>query len=451
MRRLIALVLLLVTASLVTRYGGSGSDPRSIGFAFGFALIAAALAGDLFERIRLPRITGYLLFGVVCGPFVANIISRPMARELTIVNGLAIALIAFMAGLELNFQRLLPRLRAILALGAIQLGVMYIGLFGLGWLAWPWLPLLPEATGLARVTLAALLATLIVSFSPTVTIAVIADSRARGPLSELVLALVVLADLALIVLFTLAMQAVRWSMGAMPAEEDVSLLARLAWEIFGSFAFGAIVGSLFAFYLRLIGREVTIMLLALCVVLSQVGAAFHFEPLLAALAAGLVVENIAPPNGDALKEAVERGALPVLVVFFAAAGASLHLDALSSIGLIAVAVSAVRFVFIRAAGVLGSRVTVPGVAPEVAGLAWMGLVSQAGVTLGLTIIVSSEFAEWGARVQTLMVSLIALHELIGPVLFRLALSRAGEIGKMGDDAETAPERFDLPGAADLRL
>jgi Kef-type K+ transport system membrane component KefB len=301
------------------------------------------------------------------------------------------------------------------------------------------------------VTLAALLATLIVSFSPTVTIAVIADSRARGPLSELVLALVVITDLALIVMFTLAMQAVRWSMGAMPAEEDVSLLARLAWEIFGSFAFGAIVGSLFAFYLRSIGREVTIMLLALCVVLSQVGAVFHFEPLLAALAAGLVVENIAPPNGDALKDAVERGALPVLVVFFAAAGASLHLDALSSIGLIAVAVSAVRFAFIRAAGYLGGRVSVPGVAPEVSQMAWMGLVSQAGVTLGLTIIVSSEFPDWGARVQTLMVSLIALHELIGPILFRLALARAGEIGKMGDDTATAPETFDVPGAVNLRL
>ena len=451
MRRVAALLLLVVTASLVTRYGGSGSDPRSIGFAFGFALIAAALAGDLFERIRLPRITGYLVFGVVCGPFVGNIISRPMARELTIVNGLAIALIAFMAGLELNFQRLLPRLRAILTLGAIQLGLMYMGLFAVGWLVWPWLPLLPEATGLARVTLAALLATLVVSFSPTVTIAVIADSRARGPLSELVLALVVLADLALIVLFTLAMQAVRWSLGAVPMEGDVGLLARLAWEIFGSFAFGAIVGSLFAFYLRQIGREVTIMLLALCVVLSQVGAAFHFEPLLAALAAGLVVENIAPPNGDALKDAVERGALPVLVVFFAAAGASLHLDALGSIGLIAVAVSAVRFAFVRASAWAGSGVRVPGVEPEVAGLAWMGLVSQAGVTLGLTIIVSSEFPDWGSRVQTLMVSLIALHEFIGPVLFRLALARAGEIGKMGGETETAPDTLDVPGAVNLRL
>jgi Kef-type K+ transport system membrane component KefB len=306
---------------------------------------------------------------------------------------------------------------------------------------------MPEATGVARVTLAALLATLVVSFSPTVTIAVIADSRARGPLSELVLALVVLTDLALIVMFTLTMQAVRWSLGTTPSEGDVGLLARLAWEIFGSFAFGAIVGSLFAFYLRQIGREVTIMLLALCVVLSEIGAVFHFEPLLAALAAGLVVENIAPPNGDALKDAVERGALPVLVVFFAAAGASLHLDALSSIALIAVIVSATRFGFVRAAGLLGAHVRVPGVPLEISQMAWMGLVSQAGVTLGLTIIVSSEFPDWGARVQTLMVSLIALHEMIGPILFRLALARAGEIGKMGEETATAPESLELPGAA----
>jgi Kef-type K+ transport system membrane component KefB len=425
MRRVVALILLLVVAVLVTTFGGH--EARSVAFAFGFALIAAALAGDLFERMRLPRITGYLLFGMVCGPFGANIISRSMARELTFVNGLAIALIAFIAGLELNMRRLRPRLVAILQLAGIQLALMYVGLFLLGWLVWPWLPLLPEATGLTRVALAALLATLVVSFSPTVTIAVIADSRARGPLSELVLAIVVLADLALIVLFTFAMQATRWSLGE-AGPGDVSLLARLAWEIAGSFAFGAIAGSLFAFYLRHVGREVTLMLLTLCVVLSQVGVAFHFEPLLAALAAGLVVENVAPPSGDALKDAVERGALPVLVVFFAAAGASLHLDALGSIGLIALGVSAARLGLIRLGGYLSTRVS--GIDPAIGGAAWMGLVSQAGVTLGLTIIVASEFTEWGARVQTLMVALIALHELIGPVLFRTALARAGEIGKM---------------------
>ena len=58
------------------------------------------------------------------------------------------------------------------------------------------------------------------------------------------------------------------------------------------------------------------------------------------------------------------------------------------------------------------------------------MISLAGVTLGLTMIVAAEYPTWGSTMQTLMVALIAIHQLIGPVLFRAALARAGEIGKM---------------------
>ena len=68
--------------------------------------------------------------------------------------------------------------------------------------------------------------------------------------------------------------------------------------------------------------------------------------------------------------------------------------------------------------------------PPIGDKVWMGMVSQAGVTLGLTLIIAGEYPTWGATVQTLVVSLIALHQLVGPVLFRAALARAGEIGKM---------------------
>ncbi len=61
---------------------------------------------------------------------------------------------------------------------------MYAVLLPLLWLAWPWLPIEPDATGSSRVALALLFTTIVVSFSPTVTIAVIADTRARGPISE---------------------------------------------------------------------------------------------------------------------------------------------------------------------------------------------------------------------------------------------------------------------------
>jgi Kef-type K+ transport system membrane component KefB len=420
---------LTVTIALVWFIVGStpdtGGSLRAAGLALGFALIAAALAGSLIERIGLPRVTGYLIFGMICGPYIANIITRPMARELQLVNGLAVVLIAFVAGLEMNVQHLRPRLRAMLQLGGITMVVMYVVLFAVFWLAWPWIGIAPELGGLQKVAVAALLTTVVASFSPTVTIALVAESRASGPLTELTLAIVILADLVLILLFTLVMQLVRYAFGG---ATDVGLLVSLSWEIFGSFAFGALVGALFAFYLRHIGREVPIVLLGMCALLAGVGGQLHVEPLLAALAAGLVVENIAPPSGDVLKLAVERGALPVLVVFFAAAGASLQLDALATIGIVALGVSLLRAALIwgsTRAGVKYSRID-----PAIGNLVWMGLVSQAGVTLGLTLIVAGEYPSWGTTLQTLMVALIALHQLAGPVLFRNALSSAGEIGGM---------------------
>ncbi len=435
MRRVLALAVTVAIVWLVV-LGASEAAPgqQTIGLALGFALIAAALAGELFERIRLPRVTGYLLFGMICGPYVANIITRPMARELQIINGLAVVLIALIAGLEINVGRLRPQLRAILQLGVVTMAVTYAVLFAVFWTAWPWLGMASELQGLQRVAVAAVLSAVVASFSPTVTIALIAESRASGPLSELTLALVILADLVLILAFTLVMQLVRFAFGGSHA---VGPFAELSWAVFGSFAFGALLGAVFALYLRYVGRELAVSLLALCTVIAVVGTQLHLEPLLAALAAGLLVENVAPPRGDHLKVAVERGALPVLVVFFAAAGASLQLDALAAIGGVALAISGLRMFLIWFSTRAGVRWA--GIPQPIGGLVWMGLVSQAGVTLGLTLLVAAEFPTWGQSINTLVVALIALHQLAGPVLFRAALARAGEIGRAGREDEAAAQ------------
>lgn len=434
MRRLAALLLVTGTAWVVVfRAGDDGAGVSTAALAIGIALIAATLTGSLFERLRLPRITGYLVFGMICGPYLASIITRPMARELYVINGLAIALIAFMAGLELNYQRLKPRLASFVKLGGSTIFFSYLGILPLLYLLWPWLPIAPELGGLARLGVVAVITSAIVSFSPTVTIAVVAESRARGPFTELVLALVVLADLALILMFTLSTEFARFALGGV-SESDVGLTTRLVWEIFGSFAFGALVGALFGLYLRWVGREVTVVLITMCAILSGLGRPFHFEPLLAALAAGLVVENVAGASGEALKNAVERGSLPVLVVFFVAAGTSLRFDALAAIGVLALAIAVGRAVIVRGATLLGARVS--GIDRSEAGDVWMGLVSQAGVTLGLAIIIARDFPDWGPRVQILLVALIALHELIGPILFRTALARAREIGRMDGPSTT---------------
>lgn len=433
-RRLAALALVLAMALALGQLAEGEGRSRTTALALGVALLAASLAGDLLERARLPRLTGYLLFGVVCGPSLLNIITRPMARDLQLIDNLAVALIALVAGLEMNVGRLRRSLKAILALGGTTIAVMYVVLLLVLWAAWPWLPIDPSASGLLRFAQAAGLTTIVVSFSPAATMAVIAESRARGPLTEITLAVVILAEIALIVGFTLVLQLLRHAAGA-GGGGGAGVVALLAWELVGSLALGSLLGALFAAYLHHVGREVPIVLLLLCVVLTQLSRAFHTEMLLTALAAGFVVENLVPPEGDALKDAVERGSPPVLVVFFAAAGASLQIDALAEVGLLAVALAALRMGLLRAGVALGTRL--PGVPDPPGRLVWMGLVSQAGVVLGLAITMARQFPGWGLRLQTVVVALVAINQFLGPAVFRLALARAGEVGRAGAGTPTS--------------
>src|SRR5262245_55965516 len=98
---------MLVAWMVISR---TSDDPGgTTALALGVTLLAATVVGWLFEFVRLPRVTGYLTFGLLCGPYVGNIIRASMARDLQVANGLAIVVIGFIAGLELNFRRLQPR------------------------------------------------------------------------------------------------------------------------------------------------------------------------------------------------------------------------------------------------------------------------------------------------------------------------------------------------------
>ncbi|MBM3779187.1 MAG: hypothetical protein FJW23_13295 [Acidimicrobiia bacterium] len=392
--------------------------------ALGFALLAAWVAGDLLRRLNVPRLSGYLLFGVLTGPYLGNVITESMAGQLQMITGIATTLIALIAGLTLNIERLGTRLRMIARLTAVTLAVAMAGLAAAAWVLWPWLPIAPDAEGASKLAMVGVLAIMAVSFSPTMTAAVMTETRSRGRLSESVLAMVVLADLLVLLLFSAGMHGVRMAFDPARASA-IDAIARFAWEIGGALAFGVLVGTLFALYLRYVGRDATLVLLGVCTLLSQVGSVQGFEPLLAAVAAGLVIENLSVAQGDTLRAAVQRVAPPVLIVFFVSVGASLRLDALATVGAAVVALAALRLVLlytgVRAGGML------LGLDERTGRYAWTGLISQAGITLGLASILAREAPGWGVQMQLVLVGSIAINELIGPVLFRHGLNRAGEL------------------------
>jgi trehalose 6-phosphate synthase len=426
MNRAIALAL-VIGAMIWMRLLGVSTTAASAGTALvlGFVLIGAWLAGDALRWLRMPRLTGYLLFGVAIGPYAGNLITGTMASQLQVVAGIATTLIALIAGLTLSVERLGPRFAPIARFTAMTVLLPLAMIFAVAWAAWPWLPIDAGAMGLSRVAMALLLAVMIVSFSPTMTAAVITDTAARGRLSQLVLAVVVMADLVLLVFFALTMQLARVVLNPGGNLTFAAVAARVAWESGGAIAFGSLVGALFALYLRYVSREVPLVLLGVCALLSQVGSVQQFEPLLAAMAAGLVIENLSVAQGDALRTAVRQAAPPVLVVFFVAVGAALRLDAVAATTVLIVAVVVLRLAAIRLGVAAGLRLS--GLDPEPARHVWTGLVSQAGITLGFAAVAANEFGAWAMQVQVLLVGAIAINELIGPVVFRRGLSNAGDL------------------------
>ena len=423
MRRLIALVITMGMAWLVVaRFGIESGNSGAL--ALGVALVAASIVGWLCEFVRLPRITGYLAFGLICGPSLFNIITDPMARDLEAVSGFAVVVIAVIAGLHINFQRLRPQFRTVATIASVTMVVTWVGLAALLYFGWPWLPLAPELVGWQRAAVVAITATLLVGASPAVTVAVITESRARGPLSDLSTEVVVLMEIAIIVLFSAALEVARIAFGTPP---NLSvLIADAAWSVLGSMLFGALLGALFALYLRYVGREVTVVFVALCALLTGAGAQMDLDLLLAGLAAGVVVQNAMGSAGDVLREAIKHGAMPVLVLFFAAAGASIHIEALAIVGALALAVTVVRLVLVRFGAGVAARIA--GDSSKATAFLWRSLLPTAGMTLALVGDVATEHPTWGVRLETLMVAVVAMSQLIGPIIFRAALGQLREIG-----------------------
>ena len=200
----------------------------------------------------------------------------------------------------------------------------------------------------------------------------------------------------------------------------------MAWEIGGALLVGAALGGAIAMYLRFVGRELFLFAMLLAFFGAEIARLAHVETLLTLLSAGFVAENVSPRElGESLRSAMERSAAPVFVVFFALAGASLHISELPVLWPLALPIVAVRLGGIWLGTQLGGRWG--GASAAERRYVWMGLVSQAGVAIGLATVLAQVYPERGAEIRTLFLTVIAVNETIGPIFFRRALSASGEI------------------------
>ncbi|HMW02695.1 MAG TPA: cation:proton antiporter [Acidobacteriota bacterium] len=413
----------------------------------GFILLAAYNFSIVLGSIGVPHVTAYLLIGILSGPYVFNLFSTDVVKELGLVNNLALGLIAFIAGGELRLRILRERWKSISLMMVCEMTCVFL-VCGLGMLAIAqFLPFFGKVSGqFPSLSLALAFIGCILVSSPAVTISMMNEYRPTGPVSQTTLGIVVLKDIVVVLIFGLTL-ALTKMLSLSDAQVSITGLAiHFVKELGLSVLFGLVAGLIVSIYLKYIRTNLVFFTVGLSLFAFHVAKMLHLDPVLLCLVAGFFVENFTR-QGERFLENLEHTFSVVFVIFFTVAGAKLNLTALATVWPIAILFVILRMVSLYAGTQLGAKLS--NASPEVARLTWLGLIPQAGVALGLVIIVEQAFPGWGADLATIIVAMIGIHETLGPLAFRLALSMSGEMNReqithdqkmlQEWDASTSPE------------
>ncbi len=419
---LFSLVLLLSAARSLLPEGADVHGVAQTELAFGFVLLSAFLVSEILARVGLPKLVGYILAGILSGPYVLNLLPAKMTAELDLVSGVAICLIALTAGAELNFERTRALWKTIAALATSGvLGtalVLTVGLYALA----SSLPIMQTLPPAAVLWFCLMLGVALSAQSPAVVMGMLSETRAEGSLSRTILGAVVMGDLLVIGLFGLVSAAARVSLGGETNVTEAAL--GIAWQLFGSIGAGATLGLLLTVYLKQVRQGAPVFVTLMCIVVAELATPVHLDTLIVMLSAGLVLANLDATGSARLSDELEAVSLPVYVVFFATAGATLRLDVLTSVAPAAALLVVLRGSSFWVFGTIAVRFT--GASQKVRRWAWIGMLPQAGLALALALLVQREFGPHGHAASALLFGVVAINELGTPILLRFALLRSGE-------------------------
>lgn len=397
----------------------------------GFVLLCSWLLGRLAARLRMPMINGYLLAGLLFGPYMLgalsahlNLFSEATIEQLSLIDGLALGIIAFTAGGELRLRELRARLKTILSITFWQSIIVFVGVLVLFVVLAPFLPLTVGQAFPFVLAVALVLGMSAVAQSPATTIAVITEMNARGPQTTLMLSVTMLKDIVVLILFSIGIIFARMLL-APSGGFEVKVLMLIAWEVIGSLGIGLLVGLALSLYIKYIGRELPILVLTVSYLATYLGEATHLSGILVCMAAGFFVENFSR-HGERLIEAIEKHSLPIFIVFFTVAGAKIDIPALRAVWLAAIVLVGSRLLFTYLGTYTGSKL-VGGDSVE-RHWSWMGYIGQAGLNIALALIIERTIPVIGGQLSTLIIAAIAVNQIVGPIMLRLALLRTGEAG-----------------------
>ena len=392
-----------------------------------FCLAIALGCGLLFNRIAkkvgLPNVTGYLVAGLIIGGSFIKIIPFEMVDSLNSIVTVALGFIAFSIGGEFkisHIKKLGARIITVTcfeALTAVFLvdAVLLICRFPT-----------PEAIALGAIAAAT---------APAATLMVVRQYKADGPVTRALLPVVAMDDAVCLIAFSISVSIAK----SLDVKGDVNyfnMLLKPLIEIVSALAIGGAVGFVMTYCLRFFKSRANRLTLVICAVFLGTALAdmLGLSSLLLCMMIGAMVANLYN-DLDRLLDVVDHWTPPLFLLFFVLSGADLDISVLPKVGLLGV-----LYLVCRSAGKylgagIGARIT--HFEPNVQKYLGVALLPQAGVAIGMTTIAAVQLPEYGSEIRAVILCATLIYELVGPVLTKIVLTRAGEIKPEGKKAAIA--------------
>ena len=391
----------------------------------------ALFIGKSMKFIRLPSIIGFMILGVIFGPSLLNVINEEMREGLSFLTEIALGYVAVSIGLELSFNELKKQGKSIIFIifseSFLAFIVVAIGVFILT----------------RNVVLALLFGSIAPASAPAGTVAVIREYKAKGRLTKALYAVVGFDDGLGIIIFGFA-SAIAKSFIASGTTQGISNSIFLVLTPFIEIIVGIVLGIILTFIFSLIARKLKnpsdIFILLFTVILVDIGLCklFHLSLILSNMVIGLIIVNTQSKNLLRTIHLKLEDVMPLLfLLFFTLAGANLELWAIPSIGILGVV-----YIFTRTAGLMGGAwlgAVISKAEKKIKNYLGMGILSQAGVAIGLALIIKHDFSkinEQGAKIGAIILTAITatciFFEIIGPILTKISLKKSGEITETSD-------------------
>lgn len=397
----------------------------------GAATIIAFYVGRLARVARLPSLIGYMFVGVILGPSILHLFDEASMERLSFITEIALGFVAFSIGSELNMSTLKR-------LGGGIISIILAESFG------AFIVVVLAVYALTRdLPLALIFGSMAPASAPAGTVAVIQECRAKGSLTTTLYAVVGFDDGLAIIIFGFAAALAKTLLvteASGAAEGILGALLSPAKEIGLSFIVGGVAGLLFYHLVRRLqsARDILIVVFGVILICTGLSIRWHMSLILTNMVVGFVLANA---RHESLLHRVTAPLLEVMpllfVLFFCLAGAHLQLSALPALGAVGVV-----YVLGRSTGLIGGArigAMFGHVEDKVKKYVGFGILSQAGVAIGLSLIVKHEFTQLDARynaphalaigssVLATITATCIFFEIIGPILTKIALKRAGEI------------------------